>query len=104
MRAYAGGLHTSEVCGSIVSWNAGLTSHGDIAMGSPDDSGPVASMYGNTTATCLFSCNNCEQFWPAGTQIYAVGGVSNEFRIAWGEYGTQTEGWQPWYAGRVYMR
>ena len=104
VRAYTAGNHTSEVCGSIVSWSSGLTSHGDIALGSPDDSGPVASMYAGTSANCLFSCVNCQTSWPFGNQIYTVGSNADTLRIAWGEWGTQNEGWYPWYAGLLYLR
>ncbi|MEC7986894.1 MAG: MopE-related protein [Myxococcota bacterium] len=104
VRAYTASGDTSEVCGSIVSWNGGLTSHGDIALGSPDDSGPVASMYSGTTSNCLFSCTSCETSWPFGNQIYTVGSNADTLRLAWGEWGTQDEGWYPWYSGLVYLR
>ena len=104
VKANAGGNHKSEVCGSIVTWNSGLTSHGDIAMGSPSDSGPVASMYEGMTTGCLFRCTNCTLYWPMGSQIYATSTVADQFRLAWGEEGSQSEGWRPWYTGRVFLR
>ncbi|MEC7985301.1 MAG: MopE-related protein, partial [Myxococcota bacterium] len=102
--AYTAYGHTSEVCGSIVSWTGGYTNNGDIALGSPDDSGPVASMYAGTISGCLFECVSCETDWPAGNQIYTVGSNADALRIAWGEEGSQSEGWYPWYSGLVYLR
>ena len=103
VRANAASGSTSEVCGSINTWNGGLTGHGDIAFGSPDENGPEASMYDTSSSGCLFSCTNCQQSWPAGTQQYSLP-LSSEMRIAWGEYGTQSEGWYPWYEGSIFFR
>jgi len=103
VKANAGGNHKSEICGSIVTWNGGLTSHGDVAMGSPTDIAPSASMY-TGASNCLFRCTNCTLSWPAGTQSYTTNASADQFRMAWGEYGTQSEGWRPWYSGRVFLR
>lgn len=104
VRAYAGNGSTSEVCGSIVNWSSGLVSHGDIALGSPDDTGPVASMYPSTTSGCFFSCQDCTVAWPQGQQVYETNAPADQMRIAWGEYGSQSEGWYPWYEGSVFLR
>lgn len=104
VRAYASSGSTSEVCGSIVNWSAGLVSHGDVALGSPDDTGPVASMYPSTASGCFFSCRDCTVAWPQGQQVYETDMAADQMRIAWGEYGSQSEGWYPWYGGTVYLR
>ena len=105
VRAYAASGSTSEVCGSVVNWSNGLTGHGDIALGSPDDSGPAASMFSGSTAPgCLFSCKDCSVAWPEGTQVYEPDTSADQMRIAWGEYGSQSEGWYPWYTGTLFFR
>jgi len=73
-------------------------------MGSPADIGPVASMYEGATSNCIFSCTSCEVSWPHGMQIYTPNSIADEFRIAWGEYGSQSEGWRPWFSGLVFFR
>ena len=88
---------------SITSWSGGLGSHGDVALGSPDDNGAVASMYAAAGGN-LFGCRNCSLGWPTGNEIYATDAPADAMRIAWGEEGPQLEGWYPWYEGTLYFR
>ncbi len=35
---------------------------------------------------------------------YNVGAQAEEFRILWGEFGKDAEGWAPWYSGKILFR
>ena len=75
--------------------------HGDISFGSADDPGPVTSFAAEGT-----DVDTIDELvpWPAGTSSYAVGGATANFRIGWGEEGSQDEGWFPWAAGSIFIR
>ena len=103
VRAFAAGGDTSEIRGSITSWSGSLGSHGDVAFGSPNDNGAVASMY-EAAGGILFGCQSCSLGWPTGNEIYTTDAPSYQMRIAWGEEGSQFEGWYPWYEGMLYFR
>lgn len=103
VRAFAAGGDTSEMRGSITSWSGGLGNHGDVAFGSPDDNGAVASMY-EAAGGHIFGCQSCSLGWPSGTEIYTTDAPADRMRMAWGEEGSQLEGWYPWYEGTLYFR
>ena len=110
VRANASGNgSTSEVGQAFTSWTIGMDPNqplvGDIALGSPLDVGPVASMYdaSGTISGDYFDCVSCQRQWPS-SQIYTVGTTSDQVRVAWGEQGGQNEGWYPWYDGSLFVR
>ncbi len=75
---------------------------GDVAFGSPGDVGPTTS-YGAETMADI-ECTACETPFPVNDTPYAVAGNSTVFRISWGEYGGQYEGFYPWWSGTIYLR
>jgi hypothetical protein len=87
---------------NITNWNTLYSSGGyaDIAFGSPDQL-PLTSFAG---AGAYIKCTSCEGVFPLSDQIFTLNGLSNKFRIAWGEEGGEHEGWYPWYAGYIYVR
>ena len=108
VRANGGGSgNTSEIEQAFQTWAIGMDANiplvGDIAIGSPFDIGPVASMYEAAGMTRLFDCASCELLWPS-TQIYTTATASDQIRVAWGEQGAQSEGWYPWYEGTLFVR
>jgi len=72
---------------------------GDVGFGSP--SAPVTS-YGATLSTEI-RCDACVENFPGGDAVHAVGD-SGAFRVGWGEGGVESEGWYPWWGGRVFLR
>lgn len=102
VQANAGSGDTSDLNPNqftISNWNQAYGgSHGDVGWGVPT-ANPVASLaafVGNN------SCRNCSYNIPNNT--YSVAANSTRFRIAWGESGSEHEGWYPWYSGYIYLR
>ena len=75
--------------------------HGDISFGSADAAGPVTSFAAEGTDV---DTTNALVPWPAGNASYGVGGATTDFRIGWGEEGSQSEGWIPWAEGSIFLR
>lgn len=82
-------------------WNTASGGNwGDGSFGSATQSGPVDSFEPNIADQ---SCHNCTHAWPNNDRVYSVPQTS-QFRLGWGEWGTQSEGWYPWWEGDVYLR
>jgi hypothetical protein len=75
--------------------------HGDISFGSAAEDGPVTSFAAEGTDTDTV---NAIVPWPAGATAYPVTAGTTDFRIGWGEEGSQSEGWFPWASGSVFVR
>ncbi|WP_244923865.1 fibrinogen-like YCDxxxxGGGW domain-containing protein [Enhygromyxa salina] len=106
MKANAAGGDSSDItpAGFVqTDWNLGYGQAGDVSFGSADDAGPVVS-YAALLVDPV-SCQSCETALPldpAGP--YLVGSATTLFRVGWGESGSQSEGWYPWWSGSVYLR
>ena len=107
-KANAGPGYTSELniddFWQQTSWQVahGTNYYGDIGFGTAAESGPVVTYSG--TLPYQVMCTNCEIPWPAGDDIYELGQAASTFRMGWGEYGGQHEGWYPWWSGWVMVR
>jgi hypothetical protein len=104
-RSNAGAGYTSDMGSFIMtSWSVARTTggEGDIGFGNGDAAGPVTSYAAQLAGSA--SCESCLLDWPAGTQIFSVGGTATHFRIGWGEGGSEHEGWYPWYSGTIRVR
>lgn len=75
--------------------------HGDISFGTGDDAGPITSFAAEGTDV---DTPDALVPWPAGNSSYSIGAATTNFRIGWGEEGSQSEGWFPWAEGSVFLR
>jgi hypothetical protein len=102
VKANAGNGATSDLKSSIftmTTWEQGYSgSRGDVAFGSNVE--PVYSLAEDVGTN---SCKDCTYTLPDFVP-YSVGTSKNRFRFGWGEKGSQSEGWYPWYSGNVYLR
>ncbi len=104
-RANATGSHVSEIsiATPMTSWARAWNPHyGDIGFGSASATGPVISFANVLTGNA--QCRECEVPWPADRTVYPLPDGTTSFRIGWGEYGSQSEGWYPWWTGRIFIR
>ena len=85
----------------MTSWNTGYGgTKGDVSFGTAAQSGPVANLstdYGNSN-----NCNSC--IYTMSNAIHSLGSFETEFRIGWGENGSQDEGWYPWFSGLILVK
>jgi hypothetical protein len=111
IKAYAASGATSEIYSNgflqsdwtlAQSCPVGTCGTGDVSWGDAAAAGPVAS-YARVLAA-NFSCQTCTTPYPAGSTVYAVGPGAVQFRLGWGEGGSQAEGWRPWWQGTVFLR
>ncbi|NVB39921.1 hypothetical protein G6O69_18905 [Pseudenhygromyxa sp. WMMC2535] len=106
IKANAGAGGTSDINpASFVQsdWaSAGQGTLGDVSFGAAENTGPTTS-FGATLAAGI-DCFDCETVFPEDMATFAVDTTSSAFRIGWGEAGSQSEGWYPWWSGAVYLR
>jgi hypothetical protein len=76
---------------------------GDVSFGSAAKVGPETS-YSRQPGIGNTSCFDCVISWPNTMDIYDVDFMSTKFRIGWGEAGPQTEGWNMWWNGAIFVR
>ncbi len=79
-----------------------LGATGDIGFGSADATGPVVT-YANVLSENV-ACGDCEIPWPADRTAYTLPDGTTSFRMGWGEGGNDSEGWYPWWTGRIFLR
>jgi len=107
-KANAGPGYTSELNIDDVwqqtNWQLahGSNYYGDIGFGTAAETGPVVTY--SETLLYQVMCTNCEIPWPAPEDTYELGQPASTFRMGWGEYGGQHEGWYPWWSGYVMVR
>ncbi|MGC6508152.1 MAG: fibrinogen-like YCDxxxxGGGW domain-containing protein [Myxococcota bacterium] len=105
IRANAGNGYTTDLSLNsfiMTSWSIGYqgAGWGDVGFGSASLSGPTTTLsvdYGDTN-----SCQNCT--YTMGQTPHSIGSSVLQFRIGWGENGSQHEGWYPWYDGLILLR
>lgn len=79
--------------------------YGDISFGGSENAGPTTSFSRVVSeAPNEPMCQNCTIDWTENGTVYSVDRLDPGFRIGWGECGTQTEGWFPWWQGSVWVR
>ena len=100
------GGNTSEIQANVFvqsTWDDAHegTAHGDVSFGSADEPGPVTSFAAEGTDQ---ECFDCQMAFPSPMTPFQLGANSSTLRIGWGEGGSQTEGWYPWFDGAIYIR
>lgn len=99
-----GSIDTSDLDPSVFimsDWNQAFGStKGDVGFGAASQVGPVANL--SVEVGTNINCNSCT--YTMGTSTYSIGSTVSQFRIGWGEYGSQSEGWYPWYDGLILLR
>ncbi len=84
------------------SWSqANGGSKGDISFGTAGQNGPVTSYARYVDAQ---NCQSCQIAFPRNGRVFALGGTYDTFRMGWGERGSQSEGWYPWWSGSIMLR
>ncbi len=93
-------------------WGVGNEDHGDIAFGTPADTGPAMSLRNQGVSTpnpaegALFQGDKVTtgEGVPDSSQQFSVNTSDSTFRIGAHEQGCQKEGWVPWNEGYIYVR
>lgn len=104
--------------GWVRSWNNddSTLGHGDIHFGTPD-LGPMTSIGevwagfecfggdGNAPTMCTtIEGVELDAITTTANNCYDIGEPVEDFRIMWGEYGRDSEGWAPWFGGKILFR
>ncbi len=102
-RANASGSAEIHAGVAMTTWSvARVGATGDIGFGSADATGPVVT-YANVLSENV-ACGDCEIPWPADRTAYTLPDGTTSFRMGWGEGGNDSEGWYPWWTGRIFLR
>lgn len=103
-RANAGTGNVSDIGGfTQTQWtlanNAG--SYGDISFGAAEEPGPITSFH---AAGVAIQCLACDIEFPGNGAVYTLAIESQALRLGWGESGSESEGWYPWWSGTFRVR